>query len=102
MCTNSQPLRLVSNNPHPIRRGRLDGPSLRGLADRLMQHLTAGCVGFAHALVTNANLNPMDTAIIATRMARAGHSEAQILAVMAGVSEQRCFSRARRSLPAVG
>jgi hypothetical protein len=90
-------LRLVSDNPHPVSGHRLDGAGLHGLANRLMDHVAAGFTGFAHAVVETEHLSPMDTAVIATWMVRAGLSEAQILAVIIG---DRCpTARSRMSRP---
>ena len=76
-------LSLVSVNPRPVRGRQHDPAALHRLADRLTDHVQAGHAGAAHVIARAEQLNPMDTATIATWMARAGLSETQILAVMA-------------------
>jgi hypothetical protein len=77
-------LRLVSDNPNPVIHQRFDGYVLRYLADRLTEQIKAGFTGAAHAVAEIQHLSPMDTAVIASWMTKAGLSEAQILKVMVG------------------
>jgi hypothetical protein len=77
-------LRLVSVNPNPVRSPRRNGVTLHRLAERLTEHVQAGRAGYAHAVAEVEHLNPMDTAVVSTWMARAGLDENQILAVMVG------------------
>lgn len=80
----SAKLRLVSDNPNPVVHQRFDGYVLRYLADRLTEHVKAGFTGCAKAVAEIQHLSPMEKAVIASWMARAGLSEAKILAVMVG------------------
>lgn len=77
-------LKLVADNPDLRCGRRLDGTELRLLAARLALHVKAGLTGFAHAVSVIEHLNPMESAVVATCLVKAGLSEAQILAVLAG------------------
>jgi hypothetical protein len=76
-------LRLVADNPNPVRRSRPDGRSLRRLADRLTEQVQCGNTRFAHLLAVGEHLNPLDIAVVASQMYRAGLTEDQIIAVVA-------------------
>lgn len=75
-------LRLVSSNPHPTSCRRLDGMALHRLADSLSAQVDAGNCRLAHTIASQENLSPMDVAVVAAWMTKAGLSEEQILAVM--------------------
>ena len=77
-------LRLVVNQPSRHATRRHDGGELRCLSKRLMEHIRSGYVGFAHALVENEHLLPIERGLIATWLIQSGVSESQILTVMAG------------------
>ncbi len=75
-------LKLVADNPDLISRPRLDGRGLHELADRLIEQVRAGHANYAQVLASFQNLSPLAIATVATWMARAGLSEAEILKVV--------------------
>ncbi len=91
-------LRLVVNHPSGHATHRHDGDELRLLAKRLTEHIRSGSVGFAHALVENEHLLPIERGIIATWLIQSGVSESQILAVMAGQPSTALTPSARCSV----
>lgn len=76
-------LRLVADNPDPVRRTHPDGRSLFRLADRLTDQVRRGNTRFAHQVAVGEHLNPLGIAVVASRMYRAGLTEDQIIAVVA-------------------
>jgi alkylhydroperoxidase family enzyme len=75
-------LKLVSDNPIPGSNFRPDGRALHQLADRLTEEIHAGHPEDAHFLASLQKLSPFGVAVVATWMAKAGVSEAEILEVV--------------------
>lgn len=75
-------LKLVSDNPRLASRARHDGRSLHRLADCLTERVRTGQHERARELAALQCLSPIAIATVATWMARAGLSEAEILRVI--------------------
>lgn len=75
-------LQLVWDNPRPQPRLRHDLKMLRLLADTLAGSIRSGHLDGARRIASIHHLSPLAMAVVATRMFRAGISEAEILQVV--------------------
>lgn len=75
-------LHLVWDNPHPQPHLKNDLTMLRALADSLTGSIRSGQVEGARRMASIHHLSPLAMSVVATRMFRAGISEAEILRVV--------------------